>query len=649
MYNRTGAVHVEGLDPEARVHVHVFNSGGLREIGSFKASNGIRLGPADYVMTAESPRGGAARLLSVQPDADNLLRFDAGPAGTDSLPAPWMEEPFWIRIPMPPASAQNSTTSPTVDPAVQKSHELALARNDLDRLRRSQLDPELTSALAARLCASGRMSASETSEAMADLLARLATGGPHESEWARFLVATPAGSSTSARFSAALDLVLRMDDKDYFECDTTEAREALALSEEIRAWREQNGVAAVPDTLWFDFVLSPRIDRQPGSFTAWRTLPVLALRKDGTLEMRRADAGGHTDLSGLHPAPPESLHACCARLLRKGEPTILGPIASPEETFLPSRSPDDPAYATPASARVAWVGLFRRNGIPARVEPERRWVECFVDGRWIPADPFEAGTWNHRPDPAVASGLTPGPDEGEGTLEVDFTDLGAPMRQAQADVHFTLAHFSEGRFLPLYRDLPASEGKLSVSLEPGDWWLMGGQRNHAGNARLRMKHFKLRAGESLRFSFDLGIPPAEREAEDLASRPLSPSAVSRLRSLSRVPRESFLALVWTRDSEPCRRTADVILSGRTSLSSQKIQTISIELADGHPSDDLLRGSGRHVTLTPEDAQDLFQPAEDARLPYLFLIDADGRTRLALNGMQLAAMDLVRQAMAVGGR
>lgn len=79
------------------------------------------------------------------------------------------------------------------------------------------------------------------------------------------------------------------------------------------------------------------------------------------------------------------------------------------------------------------------------------------------------------------------------------------MKKAEWGREFRLAHLTGGKFTPLWADLEADSGRLNTEIEPGDWWLFGGERDEDGNPRVVARHFAAVSGQTVRFSMDLGI------------------------------------------------------------------------------------------------------------------------------------------------
>ena len=225
------------------------------------------------------------------------------------------------------------------------------------------------------------------------------------------------------------------------------------------------------------------------------------------------------------------------------------------------------------------------------------------------------------------------------------------MLHAEGWLHFRLARLRNGAFEPLRVDFPASEGHLRMEIEPGEWWLFGGERNHNGNARVVARRFQVAAGDSISLTCDLGIPPEERDAEDLAPRQVPEEGVQLVRNAliqgsDEAGPSPLLVFLWRRGSEPCRRTADALNSGLAQIRELGPRVLSLEMAEPEEPAvaDLLAAARPQIRIPPERAQSAFGPEAVAALPLLAILDAGGKTLLWLTGMQPAAVDLARQAM-----
>lgn len=654
------------------VTVHVFNWGSLSPLGRFRAGNGISLGPGDYVLSCEVDEILMAARVTVEPETMTAVAFD--PRQPESMRIGWLETPFRLNIPDPDAEAKRaaeeaalqdaagSTDSgtapdagpdvPKVDPLVQQTHEANLARRDLERARTSAIPAPTIAALAARIADLAERRAAQydivgphhsedpdpvppesagarIQASLESLLAHLEQAGPAAPRWARM-----AAGIDEALFPIALDLLLAMDEKDFFESDTLDAAEGVKVARSVRSWRAR-WEPFVPDSVWTEFVLSPRIDHQPGDAGLWSALPLMTLREGAAVPVDDMLLA-----MGEIPAPAAFVHAFFAGRVVQEPEHRLGHLNRPSEVWrrIAGRSgPAASASLTPASGRIALVGLLRRNGIPARIDAERRWVEVWVDGDWIPADPFDADSWDRR-EGAVAEAYSE-----PAFLRVDFLDQGEPMTQAEGWRHFRLARANQGRFEPLRAAYPVNDGRLEMPLEPATWWLFGGQRDESGSPLVHARRLLASPGETLQVVFDIGVPAEVVEPPLPPARQVPIDAVRLIWSeLGR--RQPVLLFVWARDSEPCVRTADALVSGWSFLEETGLSVVSCVLDEtrGPYPRDLIPRSTARISITSGEMREWFGIEHHAELPVTAWIDGEGNTLLHLEGMQLAVIDFLRR-------
>jgi hypothetical protein len=381
---------------------------------------------------------------------------------------------------------------------------------------------------------------------------------------------------------------------------------------------ESSSNQTIPDSIWYRFVLSPRIGDQPFDPDLWTTLPLLT-DKHGRLSEARA-----------------ILTAFAARVQRD-EPKRLGHLARPSETWASG-------WATPVAARVGLTGLLRRNGIPARIEAEGRWVEAWWGGRWVPCDPLDAASWDRREGEVASATGTPG------YLRAIIHDGARVMTEAEPWRHFRLARFTDGRFSPLDAEYPIIAGVLNMDLEPGSWWLMGGVRGTDGSPRGRATPFTLAAGESIFVDLDLGT------VADSARWKRLPAILR-----ARAGAGPVLLFAWKPGAEPSIRTATALAGVLSEISAHSVAIVSMPLlpAGSHAPSSGSPGPGepgpgrseagfppgtpvRPISIA--ELAPLFELGADTELPLLLLADRNGTVLLRLAGMRPDAADRVREAL-----
>ena len=401
------------------VTIHVFNSGSLVPLGTVAAGDTITLGPQDYFASCSVDDRPAGAFLTVYPGETTVISLD--PRGGEEALRSLFAQPFTLRIPEPAAAAARTTLSPSLAPAptpvqaqaaqVQAAHVRA-AQLQAAQLWAAEGRVESTRADSLRrviLSAAWQARDRRGADAVLDHLAEVP---PRAAHWLSFLLSAAPIEAADARA-----LVLEMDDKDFLEADAAEAQATVRESRRVRSMRATHAAQpartarsvwsgrltetvstaytasgrmvagdawpsqAVPDSIWNRFVLSPRIGDQPFDPGLWTTLPLFTDTHGRLLEAR-------------------AIVAAFAARVRRDEPMRLGHLARPSETWASG-------WATPAGARIGLTGLLRRNGIPARVEAEGRWVEAWWEGRWVPCDPFDAASWNRREGEVAAATGTP--------------------------------------------------------------------------------------------------------------------------------------------------------------------------------------------------------------------------------------------------
>ena len=642
------------------ITIHVFNSGSLVPLGTFAAGDTITLGPQDYFASCTVNDRPAGAFLTVHPGETTVISLD--PRGGEEALRALFAQPFTLRIPEPPAatappsggapplgavplpaSVTIASTVPSPDmggasrpgmapdgvdslgPAPQ-AHERAL-RQDAEREAAQRRAASMRADSLCRVVLSAAWRARDRRGAEA-VLSHVAEVPPRATRWLSFLL-----SATPREAADARALVLEMDDKDFLEADSAGATAAVRESRRVRSRRTVQAAHAaparivagharsnqsVPDSIWYRFVLSPRIGDQPFDPGLWTALPLF------------------TDKRG-RPSEARAILVAFATRVQREEPKRLGHLARPSETWASG-------WATPVAARVGLTGLFRRNGIPARVEAEGRWVEAWWNGRWVPCDPFDAASWDRREgDVAAATGAP-------GHLRAVIHDGARVMTEAEPWRHFRLARFADGRFSPLDVEYPISAGVLNMDLEPGSWWLMGGVRGTDGAPRGRAVPFTLAAGASISLDLDLGT------AAQSARWTCIPAALR-----ARTGTGPVLLFAWKPKAEPSVRTATALAGVLTETSARGVRIVSMPLVPAGfraPASDL-PNPGEHdpppsvpgfppgVSNRPvfiADLAPLFEISADTELPVLVLADRAGAVLLRLAGLRPDAADRVRDAL-----
>ena len=291
----------------------------------------------------------------------------------------------------------------------------------------------------------------------------------------------------------------------------------------------------------------------------------------------------------------------------------------------------------------------------ARVESGRRWVEVWADGRWVPCDPLEVDSWDRRTAEVAAAYEVPA------HVRAEFREDDSLLTSAEAGRHFLLARFRNGRFEPDYdSDYPARDGVLSMNVEPGPWWLFAGVRDAAtGEPSILARPWQAVSGDSTSMTIDLGprafaaaVRAGDRGAGS-ATTGCAGTAAAWAETVSRLgerydPQPPSPLFVWDEIGEPSRRVSDALVESLPRELDLRVASIRVTAARGeraartaHPLETTdLPG----LDLARAEAEDRFARDPRPDLPYLLLLDAEGRPCLCLSGLRLDAPDAIRRAL-----
>jgi len=567
-------------------HVHCFNWGGAQPLVSQPLGSEMLLGPGDYLVTTELDSMPWSGLVSVRAGERTMLDLMPGLSVLD--------DPVWLRYPMPPESDSRDCPIDDDDP-VWLRHQRDIARNDLDRCRRSKLSPEWIEFLAGR-------------EEAAALAEQVELAGPRTSDWTSAILST-AGDT----LEAAVDLLLEMDLKDFYEVDLEHLPNALGEVVRVRAI-----AADVPDSLWNEQVLSPRLYFQEGTMRWWTALPWVG--------------------AGDHIPGPEQLLDTFRERVKEAESTRLGAVATPEDTW-------SSGHASTASARACLVGLLRRHGVPARAGMGVDYVEAWSGGEWVRLVPFE----EEEEEVDGPADDAEEPFEDESYVSVSYYDQSEPLTNVETWRQTRLTRFLDGHFQTWYLgQLSEGDGIVEWSLPPDEYWLFGGLRNPRGEPRLVARRFEVAPGESLHFDLDVGIPLAEWDRVDLVRREWNPEvAVEVARDgatapLSDVVRGKRLIVLTLTGHEASFRHVSELEAIDWSAFGVSYLPLQISGLPDHPPDE---GA---VTVDAEVAKDVFgikRPSE--QLPLTILLDDTDATLVWLRGLRHDMPDYIERVL--GGR
>jgi hypothetical protein len=538
--------------------VHVFNYGAPMVLGRTRIGEPLALGPGDFLVTAEIAGRPWSGLASIEPGGETELHLKPE--------LYFLDAPVWLRYPDPGENVSGGCKAGKDDPA-WIAHRKRLTGRDDERARRSEISRAWMKLVG------------EHPEGEA-LLAKLEEAGAAQADWAEAVLAL-----CCEHQSLALDLTLQMDVKDFYEMDPGALEDII---DEVLPIAESS---TLPDSLFFEFVLSPRILFQSGTMDWWTQLP------------------------RFEDPSPEALLAQFRDQVQKAENTRGGHVATPAQTW---RS----GWSDLSSARVCLAGLLRHHGVPARVERGLQGVDYWEDGQWRTLRPFPLD----EDESEVAS-------MPEAYLAVEYYASGARFEKIETWRQTRLTRFTEGHFEPWYTG-QISEGDAQVDWElpAGDWWLFAGQRNGQGEPRFISHPFTIAVGDSLRFSMDFGIPLDELERADLVRREWDRSERLILkrrgqsRSLRRLSQaKPLLIVLGLNHHEPTMRHLEAL----GDLENLSVLPVQIRRQEGHMP------SKETWTISLSEAKKLFGVKNpEQQLPLSILLDTDGETLLWLPGMRL---------------
>ncbi len=567
-------------DEPPRAFIHIYNYGGPTPLVSREFGSSTLLGPGDYIVTAEVDGEPWSAFATVAGGETTHVELEPGLG--------LLDEPVWMRYPEHPESEPRDCSIDHEDPA-WLLHQSEVARRDLERCRKSLITSDWVELV------SGREDARELTDALIDC-------GPAAAEWCDAVTTLP-----PERRRTALDLIGVMDVKDFYEIET---RELDAFIDEIN--RARTAAPELPDSLWVEFVMSPRLYFQRGSMRWWTELPSLETESE-------------------LPARIRATVDVFRERVREAERTRLGHVAAPEETW---RS----GLADAAAARACLVGLLRRQGIPAKAELGVDYVEAWNGTGWSRVEPF----------PTDEGAAEPVADESEAAyVVVEYFDRGVPIENVQTWIHSRLNRFRDGRFETWYLgQLSEGDGRVEWMLPPDEYWLFGGLRNPRGEPRFVSRRFAVSEGESLAFAMDIGIPLDEWAAADLVQRKWDPGSElvvtrrGRQEPLAHAIGRGTRLLVFTiTGHEASVGHLDALRALDLERAGISLTVVQFAGLPDRPADE------RALTVTLEDAEEHLGISNPVgQLPLTILLDDEDETLVWLTGMRRDMADQVQRSL-----
>jgi len=547
----------ETLAEASWIWVHVFNFGAPMALGRTRMNEPLALGPGDFLLTSEIGGHPFSALAHVAPGESTELRLEKG--------LRFLDGPVWLRYPEPGDAAGGDCKREKEGP-LWDGHKGRLEKNDEDRTRRASVSREWKALVA------------EHPES-AELIARLEEAGPAQERWAEAVLATYGETR-----SLALELTLQMDGKDFYEIDSSRLEETLARIEPFV------GAGTAPDSLFGEFVLSPRILFQAGTLDWW------------------------TELPRFEESHPDSLLARFREQVSRAGRTRGGHVATPAQSW-------SSGLADEVSARVCLAGLLRRHGLPARVLRGLDTVDVWRENSWRSLAPFPV-----EADDAEVTG------EPEAALIAEYFAAGEPFENVETWRQTQLTRFADGHFEPWFAgQLSEGEGRVEWRLPSGRWWLFAGQRNGRGEPRFVSREIVLAPGDSARVSMDFAIPIEEMAWHDLVRREWDASTrlILKRRGESRALRrfgrgEAKLLVLGLAKHEPSIRHGEALGLPE----GLRLVPIQVRGVAGH------RPDKRAWTIRASEAERIFGLGNlEESLPLSVLIDENGATLLWLPGMR----------------
>ncbi len=554
--------------PEANIHIYNYSAPVVLIHQPFESE--VMLGPGDYVVTTGIDGEPWSALAHITAGERTVLELEPG--------MDIFDEPIWLRYPLHPESEGGSCDTDENDPTWLR-HQRDLARRDLERCKKSAFTPPWIDFLV------GRDDATQLREKMTE-------AGAVQAEWTGTVLAMDGEIRTTA-----IELVKQMDVKDFYEMDTENLELTLREILRVRALAPD-----VPDTVWNEFVLSPRLYFQEGTFAWWTELPWL-----GDDESVAPQAGAILSLF--------------RERVEKVDRLRFGHVATPSTTW---RS----GYAESPGARACLVGLLRRHGIPARAELGVDYVEAWSEGDWTRFEPFE----DEESDAAESEGEL----GAAAYLSVSYFDQGVPIENVETWIHTRLMRFEDGRFRTWYLgQLSEGDGIVEWSLPEGEYWLFGGLRNPRGEPRFVSKSFEIAALDSLYFEMDIGIPLSEWEPEDLVQqewdieKSISITIDGQEHSIDELaPTELRLIVLTLSGHEASVGHMTHLQSTDWTAHGMTLVPLQVSGLEGHPAED---GA---MTISTEAAEDVFGiSSPESQIPLTVLLTEDGETLIWLKGMR----------------
>jgi len=429
-------------DPEAEVYVNVLNYGTLRSIAKIKAGTDIKLGPGSYALT--SAYGNSELLLKpITGSPDDILDVSLDPA-TDIYDTK-KSDGFWLTY--PDSGSRESRKEVLVSDARDRHHRLLIAAEKANRQKRRML--------------------TETEQAVIDSLPL-----PLKMEWDTIQEKPCASFSpfvqlltwyrTEDQRQALTWILADGDDKDLLELSEATVRDHVDLALEARDRLNSLGIS-VPLDIFRSGLLASRIHKEV--YGNWRpAMPEIPVVEtvDAYLDLLLETFRSHVKLL------PDR---------------YLGNPMAPHHVW-------QLGTGTKTDLRVAFVGLCRRNGLPARYRHGK--VEVWT-GEYVAVDPLP-------PTDSPTEDLVDEPT-GNGWLDIQITRGGLPYDQAEPYRQFMISRPDKG-----FLKTPWWDPALGLQTwDAGTFWFCTTMRVPGGSAHGRLTSFTVAEGETTTVTLPLDI------------------------------------------------------------------------------------------------------------------------------------------------
>ncbi|MEW5774033.1 MAG: transglutaminase domain-containing protein [Thermodesulfobacteriota bacterium] len=286
-------------------------------------------------------------------------------------------------------------------------------------------------------------------------------------------------------FEAAAAMVLGMPSKDRAVASGPRLAAEARLALDARAGLRARGLLDYDDEVFVRGVLPGRILFE--QFSHWRE--GLAARVAGW-------AGQARDLRSL-VRRVNRLLAGMSRIAPRGR----GVLMTPAQALAAG------GWQHPDELLVLGGALLRSLGVPARLHPDRNWLEFFDGAAWLPLYPGQPGDLGDTRATAEAAAFY-GP---HARVEVRFRRGGEPLSGEEAQYYrdFAVSQLLDPGFFAVLEDpgLSWEEGAAVLDLPAGEYLLTCGARGGSGRPLVRSRVLDLAPGQAV--SLEMSLDPGD--------------------------------------------------------------------------------------------------------------------------------------------